>query len=133
LVSTEDVSAKTHFAATTWILPKAICHAVKTSLFKGCGDSKDAYRQLQIGGEQHLYTETDSAASSFTINTLKVLNIARLRQQRETNSIEFLNLFMTKHILDCEPLFSSWPSGAVPFNSILICKTKKFEKSCVSF
>lgn len=106
---------------------------LKRAYLRGVEIPKEAYRQLQIEGEQHLYTETDSAASSFTTNTLKVLNIARLRQQREKNSIEFLNLFMTKQIPDCQPLFSSWSSDAVPFNSILICKTHEIREKLRQF
>jgi hypothetical protein len=106
---------------------------LKRAYISGMEISKDAYRQLQIEGEEQLYTEIDSAASSFTTNILKSLDIPRLRQHRERNISRFLKLILAEEILDIVPLFSDWDLGAVPFNSILICKTPEIRERLRKF
>jgi hypothetical protein len=106
---------------------------LKRAYINGVDISKDTYRQLQIKGEGQLYTETDSAASSFTTNILKILDIPRLRQQRERNIRDFLKLILTEQLFDIVPLFSDWYLGAVPFNSILICKTPEIRERLRKF
>lgn len=101
---------------------------LKQAYLKGANVSKDAYRLLQIQGEQQLSVETQAAASSFTSNILNCLTIAQLRQQREANVRLFLQLSSTFPHQDWTPLFTTWPSGSVPFNSIVLCKTNEIRQ-----
>lgn len=106
---------------------------LKRAYLKGASLAKDAYRLLQIQGEQQLSSETQAVASSFTSNILACLNITKLRQQREANVKQFLQLSSTIIHSDWIPLFTTWPSGAVPFNSIVVCKTHEVRESLRQF
>lgn len=95
---------------------------LKSAYLSGVNISKEAYRLLQIQGEQHLSAEINSAVSSFTDNILNYLNISEFRQKRQANIQQFLQQFRLNQIDSyCQPLFTAWPSGAIPFNAILVC------------
>ncbi len=106
---------------------------LKRAYLKGATISKDAYRSLQIQGEQQLSSETNAAASSFTSNILKCINISKLRQQREANIKQFLHLSLTDYHSHWTPLFTRWSSGSIPFNSILVCKTHEIRENLCQF
>ncbi len=106
---------------------------LKHAYLKGANLSRDAYRLLQVRGEQQLGCETNAAVSSFTSNILKCLNISKLRQQREANIRQFIEFISTSPHADWKPLFTNWPSGAVPFNSILVCKNHEIRESLRHF
>jgi dTDP-4-amino-4,6-dideoxygalactose transaminase len=49
--------------------------------------------------------------------------MAALRQKREANVRFFLEqLLASENSSGCTPLFTSWPLGSAPFNSILLCQ-----------
>lgn len=106
---------------------------LKRAYLKGANISKDAYRLLQIQGEQYLSTETNCTASIFTSNILNCLNISELRQKREANIQQFIQLCLAKTHSNWKPLFTTWPSGAVPFNSILLFKNIKIRENLRKF
>lgn len=98
---------------------------LKRAYLNGADISKNAYRHLQIQGEENLAAETSAAASSFTNHLLSCLNISELRRQRATNVKQFLQLISTTHHSEYQPLFTSWHPSAAPFNSILVCKNQQ--------
>jgi hypothetical protein len=112
---------------------KLIAMLLKRAYLSGANISKDAYRMFQIEGEQALNAETSSAASSFTSNILNYLNISELRKKRELNIKQFFYLLLTETHSNCKPLFTTWSSGAVPFNSILVCANNEVREGLRKF
>lgn len=106
---------------------------LKRAYLSGANISKDAYRLLQVQGEQCLSAETNSTALSFTYNILSCLNISELRQQREVNIQHFLQLTLAEPHTSWMPIFTAWPPGAVPFNSILVCKNTEIRDELRKF
>lgn len=106
---------------------------LKQAYLNGAKISKDAYRLLQIQGEKQLGDEINAAASSFTINILQCLNISELRKKREDNIRKFLQLILTEIHHGWKPLFTSWSSETVPFNSILVCKSYEIREALRKF
>lgn len=106
---------------------------LKQVYLKGATISKDVYRFLQVQAEKQLSSETHAAVSTFTCNILNCLNISKFRQQRELNIRHFLQLSSTVIHADWKPMFTTWPSGAVPFNSILVCKNYEIRESLRKF
>lgn len=96
---------------------------LKRAYLSGANISKDVYRLLDIESQEELGDETYSAVSNFTSNILSCLNISEFRRDREANIRQFFNLNLTETHPNWLPLFSSWPLGAVPFNSIIVCRS----------
>jgi hypothetical protein len=96
---------------------------LKRAYLSGANTSKDIYRRLEIESEEELDGETNYAASSFTSHILNCLNIAEFRQSRETNVKQFLNWSLIETHPLWTPLFTSWPAGSIPFNSIIVCQS----------
>lgn len=97
---------------------------LKRAYLSGVNISKDIFRQLEIESEEEFDDETNCAASTFTSVILSCLNIAKFRQLRETNIRHFLNWSLTEKHPNWMPLFSSWPIGSVPFNSVIVCQSQ---------
>jgi hypothetical protein len=96
---------------------------LKRAYLSGAKISKDVYRQLEIESSIELDDPNNSVVSSFTSNILSCLNISEFRRQRETNVKQFLNWSLTEAHPFWMPLFTSWPEGCVPFNSIIVCES----------
>jgi hypothetical protein len=77
---------------------------LKRAYNNGGNISKEAYRNLQIQGENLLSQETSNTASSFTTNILHCLNLPELRRKREANIQFFLDLSLTVAHPDWQPL-----------------------------
>jgi hypothetical protein len=95
---------------------------LKRAYISGANISKDIYRRLEIESEEELDCETNYAASTFTSNILNCLNIKEFRRKREKNVKQFLAWISITNHPNWTPLFTSWPDGSVPFNSIIVCK-----------
>ncbi|OUL35999.1 hypothetical protein BV372_08860 [Nostoc sp. T09] len=118
-------------------LPQAICAESSASYKKltamllkqaylgGANISKHIYRQLEIESEIELETDFNYAVSIFTSQILRSLNISEFRQKREINVKYFLNSSLIKNSPYWQPLFTSWPSGSVAFNSIIVCQSQE--------
>ncbi|MEY3867400.1 MAG: hypothetical protein RLZZ338_1291 [Cyanobacteriota bacterium] len=104
---------------------------LKQAYLMGAHISKDNYRNLQVEGTHQLVNDGDRAVSSLTKNILGSLKISEMRQQRESNIRDFLQM-IEKHE-GCQPLFTNWASGAVPFNSILLCKSNTIRQEMRQF
>lgn len=98
---------------------------LKRAYLSGANISKDVYRRLDIESQEDLGNDNKSAVSAFTASILSSLNIAEYRRQREANIRQFISLLLTASNPNWTPLFSSWPDGAVPFNSALVCKNQE--------
>ncbi|OKH53220.1 hypothetical protein NIES2101_11565 [Calothrix sp. HK-06] len=96
---------------------------MKRIYINGINISKDAYRDLQVKGEENLSQEINASASSLTANILPYLNILELRQKREANIKLFISLI--KNYDEVTPLFTSWHNNSVPFNTILLCNNQE--------
>jgi hypothetical protein len=112
---------------------KLIAMLLKRAYLSGANISKDAYRFLQVQGEEQMRGDTGNAASSFTQHILQCLDIAQLRQKRENNIRELIQLILAQNHTECIPLFTTWPTGAVPFNSILVCQNHQIRESLRQF
>lgn len=106
---------------------------LKRAYLMGADISKDSYRILQMEGEEHLINDGDRSISTLTNNILLSLKIAEMRQQRETNVRDFLALILKDRQESCPPLFTSWSSGSVPFNSILLCQNYQIREQLRRF
>lgn len=112
---------------------KLMAMLLKRAFLDGAEISKDTYRLLQTQGEKYLSAETDAGVSIFTREILNCLNILELRQQREGNIKQFLELVSITEHPDWTPLFKSWFPGTVPFNSVLVCKNNQIREKLRQF
>ena len=103
-------------------LEKLAAMILKRLYLAGASIPKDTFRKLQIEGECLLGNEAASNATDFTRSVLDVLDVAGMRLRREKNVRHFVNS-MVEYGLSSLLLFNSWPSGAVPFNGVVICAT----------
>jgi hypothetical protein len=106
---------------------------LKRAYLNGSAISKDTYRFIQIQAEQQLHAEMVTSASSFTSHILRCLDITRLRQQREENIRQFLQSVMTIAHAEWQPLFTSWATGCVPLNSVLVCESHEIRERLREF
>ncbi len=97
---------------------------LKQAYLRGADISKDVYRQLELEGDEDLDKENNCAVSSFTAHILPCLKIGEFRQRREANVRQFLNWISAEQHQNWKPLFNSWNSGCVPFNSVIVCQTQ---------
>ncbi|MDZ4874003.1 MAG: hypothetical protein CLLPBCKN_003399 [Chroococcidiopsis cubana SAG 39.79] len=102
---------------------------LKRAYLDGTNISKKIYRCLDLESQVELDEEENCAASEFTANILSCLNIVRFRQQREANVRQILNETAPSESSNWFPLFTSWVSGFVPFNFILVCKNYEIRDS----
>lgn len=96
---------------------------LKRAYLSGANVSKEMYRRLEIESEEELDRETNYAVSTFTSTILNCLNITEFRRSRETNVKQFLNWSLMETHPNWTPLFTSWPAGSVPLNSIIVCQS----------
>lgn len=106
---------------------------LKRAYLNGANILKDTYRLLQYQGERQLSSEAYAVASGFTSSVLECLNISKFRQQREANIRQFIQFSLTSPHSNWKPLFTQWPSGSVPFNSILLCKSHAIRENLRHF
>lgn len=102
---------------------------LKQAYLSGANIPKDIYRQLEIESEEELDREINYAASTFTSHILNCLNIAEFRRSRETNVKQFFNWSLIETHPHWTPLFTSWPTGSVPFNSIIVCQSTEIREA----
>lgn len=102
---------------------------LKRAYLSGVNISKDVYRRLDIESQEALGNDEKSAVSDFTASILSSLNITEFRRKREANIRKFISLVLDENNPNWKPLFSSWSSDAVPFNSIIVCKNQVIRDS----
>jgi dTDP-4-amino-4,6-dideoxygalactose transaminase len=112
---------------------KLMAMLLKRAFLDGAEISKDTYRLLQTQGEKYLSDETDAGVSIFTREILNCLNISELRQRREANIKQFIELISRTENPDWKPLFKSWFLGTVPFNSVLVCQNNQIREELRQF
>ena len=96
---------------------------LKRAYLNGAPVGKDTYRQLALESQEELFYENDSGVSAFTASVLPCLNVPEFRRQREANVRHFIQLSLADPHPAWTPLFTSWPEGAVPYNSVIVCQT----------
>lgn len=102
---------------------------LKRAYLNGGNVSKDTYRQLEIESQDSLDDVEHDRISAFSANVLSSLDVKRFRERREANIKHFLNLALSEQHQNWQPLFSSWDSGSVPFNSIIVCRNREIRDS----
>lgn len=110
------------------VVQKLTAMLLKRAYLLGADISKHSYRILQIEGEEHLINDGDRSVSALTKNILGSLRVAEMRQQRERNIRDFLQMLPKADRADFCPLFTSWTPGSVPFNIILLCKSNQIRE-----
>lgn len=105
---------------------------LKRAYLMGADLSKDSYRILQTESESDLNNDGDRSVSTLTKNILGSLNISQMRQQRASNTRDFLELIL-KENPRCQPLFRNWSANSVPFNSILLCQNHEIRQELRRF
>lgn len=115
------------------VAKKLTAMLLKRSYLMGAGISKDSYRTLQTEGEAELSNDGDRPVSTLTKNILGVLNISEMRQQRATNTRNFLDIILREKHEACQPLFTHWSANSVPFNSIIFCENHQFRQQLRQF
>jgi dTDP-4-amino-4,6-dideoxygalactose transaminase len=120
---------KASASSSSGALKRLTAMVLKRAYLDGANISKDTYRRLEIESQEEIDSETNCVASSFTSHILSYLKIPEFRRQRETNVRLFLNSILTETNPNWMPLFSSWPAGTVPFNSIIVCQSTDIRDS----
>ncbi len=106
---------------------------LKRAYLMGADISKDSYRILQTQGEEHLINDGDRAISTLTKTILLSLKIDEMRQRREANIRKFLDWVLNNKNDYWQPLCTEWKPGAVPFNSIILCKNHQIRQELRRF
>ncbi len=106
---------------------------LKRAYLNGGNVSKNTYRQLEIESQDSLDDVENDRISAFSANVLNSLDVKQFRERREANIKHFLklssNFSLSEQDQNWQPLFSSWDSGSVPFNSIIICRNREIRDS----
>ncbi|AFZ05791.1 hypothetical protein Osc7112_1247 [Oscillatoria nigro-viridis PCC 7112] len=106
---------------------------LKRAYLMGADISKDSYRTLQTESEEDLSNDGDRSVSTLTKNILGSLNISAMRQQRETNTRDFVDMILKEKPQSYQPLFTNWSTNYVPFNSIILCKNHQIRQELRRF
>lgn len=101
---------------------------LKAMYLQGLPVDKDAFRQLQIDGEELIGSQIPP--SVFTMAILDTLDLPGLRW-RKADNVRYLveSEVLRTRSRSFEPLFAAWPSDATPFNVVLHCQDQTVRDS----
>jgi hypothetical protein len=101
---------------------KLTAMVLKGAHLRGAPVPKEAYRELQISGEQMLLGDTGGVATEFTRCILPTFDLNSLANQRTKNVRRLVRLIQEDHRRRWEPLDAESAAGGMNFNAILLCE-----------